>query len=113
MPLPFAAPAIFVAAATVFARYAIPMFIGSILVSLGIGYVTYQGTEAVIEVGIDEVNARLGGLPDQLVPTLELIGVFDAFQILISGITTSLSLLGVSAVTRFSFRRPTQLRLPT
>ena len=104
MALPVAFGAIIAGGGLVLARYLIPQLVVYVLVSLGIGFVTYVGTQEIIEFGLDLVSQRIDQLPSNLVGILELAGIFDAFSILTAGVTTSLTVMAIASVTRLRFK---------
>jgi len=83
-----------------------PMLVKGLLTALGIGFLTYQGVDLMLENSMDLVFAKYDNIPAELRTNLELMGVLNALNILVSGMTSALAIKGISSFTRWKFSRP-------
>lgn len=63
-----------------------------ILISLGIGVVTFVGLDTALAAALAAAKQALGGLPGDTINILGLGGVFQACSILAGGLTARVSL---------------------
>lgn len=112
MPIPLAIGALVAGGTGVALRYIIPQIIAYVLVSLGMGFVTYFGTQEVMDFGLGYVQSQIDAIPSELVDVVEIMGVFDAFSIMIAGVTASMTVMAVSSVTKLRIKADPSGSLP-
>jgi hypothetical protein len=71
--------------------------VGKVLVSLGIGYVTYKGLDTAITYAKAQIFASLGGLSPVTLQVLGLLQVGTAINILISALVVRMTLKGMTS----------------
>lgn len=64
-----------------------------ILVSLGIGLVTFVGMDAAVGSALSAAKSSLSGLPGQVTQILAMAGVFTAFSVIAGGVVARISLM--------------------
>jgi len=69
--------------------------VARVLVSLGIGYVTYQGVDTSITWARDFVFAKLGGLPADVLGIAGLMQVGTMISIVASALVVRVSIAGL------------------
>jgi|GEM_PF-265318 len=71
--------------------YVTPYVVGSVIASLGIGFITYIGMDFLVDLAIEKVRLSFSGLPSAALELLKLTGVIDAFNIFVSGVISGLT----------------------
>lgn len=66
-----------------------------VLVSLGIGLVTFVGLDAAVNGALDAVKNNLGSLSGPMVQIFGMAGVFTAFSIIAGGVTAGVSMIAL------------------
>ena len=70
--------------------------VGRVLISLGIGYVAYQGMDNSLGWLRTQIAASVGGLPSQALATLGALKVGSALSVLLSAMSARLVLRGLT-----------------
>lgn len=70
--------------------------VGRILISLGIGFVTYSGLDAAVDWAFDQVVSNIQGLPADVLQLLGVLQVDTAITMISSAYTARLALAGLS-----------------
>lgn len=73
--------------------------VGRVLVSLGIGYVTYQGYSVALDWLRDKIAAGFGGLPPEALQILSALQVGSGLAVIISAFSVRFLLDGVTSDT--------------
>jgi len=71
-----------------------------VLLSLGVGVVTFVGLSAAVTAALGSAKASLAGLPADITQVLALGGVFTALSILAGGITAGVSMIALKRFTK-------------
>lgn len=66
-----------------------------VLISLGIGFVTYVGLDAALTTVITQAQANVNSMSADLANYVGLFGGFQAFSILAGGLTTRVSMIAL------------------
>ena len=109
MPLPLAAFALWgTIASSVLAifRWLIPFLVHYALIALGIGYVTFVGMDLAIDAGINFLNSRYSDLPVDLIAIVEVMGVPDAIQYIVTAASSAIAIKVTASVTKMVANRP-------
>jgi len=70
-----------------------------ILISLGIGTVTFLGLNTAVTAALGAAKTALSGLPADAVQILALGGVFTALSVLAGGVTAGVSMIALKRFT--------------
>lgn len=74
---------------------AVGTFVGRVLISLGLGYITYQGVDTGIGWARDQVFAKLMGLPADVIGMLGVLQVGTSVSILASALVVRATISGL------------------
>jgi hypothetical protein len=74
---------------------AVGTFVGRVLVSLGLGYVVYQGVDTSISWAKQGVFERLGALPPEVLAIVGLLKVGTCVSIVCSALVVRVTLAGL------------------
>ena len=86
--------------------FLIPFVVKYLLIALGVGYVTYVGLDYAIDEGVNFLFARYDALPPELIDIIEVMGVFDALQIITTAASSAITIKAIGGLTRFAASRP-------
>lgn len=84
----------------------VPFAVKYLLIALGVGYVTYAGLDYAIDQGVNFLFARYDALPPELIDIVEVMGVFDALQIITTAASSAITIKAIGGLTRFAANRP-------
>ena len=73
--------------------------VGKVLISLGIGYATFNGVDTAIAYGRDQLLANIGQLPGAAIGLLGILKVGVAISILTSAVVARMTLAGLQSGT--------------
>lgn len=73
--------------------------VGKVLISLGIGYVAYQGLDTSLTWLSTQISASAGALPAQAIAVLSALKVGSGVSVLISALSARLVLNGMTSGT--------------
>lgn len=79
-----------------FFQNAIGTFVGKVLISLGIGYVTYSGLDTSLDWLRGQIAANFSALPSEVLQILSALKVGSGLSILLSALAARMFLDGVS-----------------
>lgn len=71
-------------------------FVGRIMLSLGMSYVTYKGYSVLLKWIVDEALARINTLPQLAIQMLGVMQIGTSFNILASAITIKFVMMGIT-----------------
>lgn len=69
--------------------------VGRVMLALGMGFVTYQGLDALVSAAQSAVIGAYGSMTGPIIQFLGLTGVGQAIGIILSAITTRVALLSI------------------
>lgn len=75
--------------------WALSTTIVKIMAALGIGFLVFQGLDSLLSASLGFLSSAVGGISEDLYSILARIGVFKAFSIIASAMTTVASIKSV------------------
>lgn len=73
-----------------------------VLVSLGIGTLTYVGLTAAVSAGLGAAKSNFAGLPSDVLQIAAMSGLFTAASIIAGGVTSALTLMSFSRLAKIA-----------
>lgn len=67
-----------------------------VLISLGIGFISFVGLDAAVTAGLSAAKGYLSGMPSAVISILAIAGVWTAMSIVVGGILARLSMMVLS-----------------